>query len=399
MDKSKEVKTMVKSQGPKLFDYGLDSAQEERSKHLHRESIIIDIHFEGPVAAAAYTEDMVKQIMDDYEKDHNAERNMYMAMALPARMAARGEFPAFKEWWDISGVTAGDRQEVNTNGPLEVAMRQLAMVTLQFDRLDWLIKAISADDIRRAKAEGKHAGFISAEFTIAMGQNLDNLDMFHEFGLNKLQLTYNSMNFVGAGCTERTDAGVSNFGVKFIERMNKLGIIVDIAHCGHQTTLDACQISKYPVIASHTAAQGVYNHARGKSDEELEALAKTGGVIGVVTIPRFLADPGEATMEHFLNHIDYIIKLVGHKHVGIGTDWPESLPEWGLRMLREKVAPLIGFRPEDLMGIGTETVKGFDDYREFINITRGLVSRGYSDDEIRDILGGNWLRVMEAVWK
>ena len=104
-------------------------------------------------------------------------------------------------------------------------------------------------------------------------------------------------------------------------------------------------------------------------------------------------------MEHFLNHIDYIIKLVGHKHVGIGTDWPESLPEWGLRMLREKVAPLIGFRPEDLMGIGTETVKGFDDYREFINITRGLVSRGYSDDEIRDILGGNWLRVMEAVWK
>ena len=232
---------------------------------------------------------------------------------------------------------------------------------------------------------------------MALGQDLDNLNMLHEFGLNMLQLTYNSMNFVGAGCTERTDAGVSSYGVKFIERMNELGIIVDTGHCGHQTTLDACEISKQPVVASHTCAQGIYNHARGKSDEEIEAIAKTGGVIGVVTHPSLLSDADEVTMEHFLNHIDYIAKLVGHKHVGIGTDWPVSMPEQTFRMALEKCAPKVGFRPQDRLSIGM--TKGYRDYREFINITRGLVSRGYSDDEIRDIVGGNWLRVMEAVWK
>ncbi len=278
-------------------------------------------------------------------------------------------------------------------------MRSLALMTLQFDRLDWLIKARTADDIRRAKAEGKHAGFLNAQNTVGIGQNLDNLNMLHEFGLNMLQLTYNSMNFVAAGCTERTDAGVSSYGVKFIERMNELGIIVDTSHCGHQTTLDACQISSQPVVASHTCAQGVYNHARGKSDEELEALVKTGGVIGVVIVPFLLTDATEVTMEHFLDNIDYIVKLVGHKHVGIGTDWPTySLSEWSLQKYVEEVAPKIGFRPEDRV-LATTEVKGFEDYREFINITRGLVSRGYSSDEVKDILGGNWIRVMEAVWK
>jgi membrane dipeptidase len=102
-------------------------------------------------------------------------------------------------------------------------------------------------------------------------------------------------------------------------------------------------------------------------------------------------------MEDFMDHIDHIAKTVGVEHVGIGTDWPMSLPEWGVQMLAEKIAPEMGFRPEDR--ISTETLVGFEDYRAFINITRGLVSRGYSDAEISAILGGNWLRVMEGVWK
>ena len=101
-------------------------------------------------------------------------------------------------------------------------------------------------------------------------------------------------------------------------------------------------------------------------------------------------------MEQFLDHIDYISALVGHEHVGIGSDWPMSVTEWCLATATELLAPKVGFRPEDRLGIGT--VQGFCDYREFINITRGLVARGYSDEEIGNILGGNWLRVMEEVW-
>ena len=389
---------MAQSQEPQFFDYGLDAAQEERARRLHDESIIIDMLYQGPVGSAAYTEDMTKQIIDDYEKDHDAWRNIVdMAIGLPIRMAVRGEFPAFKEWWNASGLTAGNRQIRCFNPGLEEAVLTAAVGTLQFDRFDWLIKATSADDIRRAKAEGKHAGFFSTQHIGFLGQDLDNIDMFYELGLNMVQLTYNSMNLVAAGCTERSDIGVSHFGVRFIERLNKLGIIVDTGHCGRQTTLDACEISDQPVIASHSFAQGVFNHDRGKSDQELEALAKSGGAIGVMTVPFFLSAAAEVTMEHFLDHIDYIVRLIGHTHVGIGTDWPMSLPEWGVNKLIEKILPTLGFRPEHFCSAAR--MEGFMDYREFINITRGLVSRGYSDEQIKDILGGNFLRIMDAVWK
>lgn len=381
---------------PRLYDYSLTPAQEERALRLHRESIIIDMLFQGPVGAAAYTVEMVRQLQDEYEKHRNAWRAMLTAMAMPPRMAARGEFPMFREWWEISGITCGNRQLDMTSFPEAVA--SLAVATLQFDRLPWLVKALTGDDIRRAKAEGKHAGLVTAQNTVAIGQDLDNLDMFYECGLRVLQLSYNMMNFVGSGCTERTDAGISNFGARFIERMNKLGMVVDTGHCGNRTTLDACEISCMPVIASHTCVEALSGHARGKSDEEIRALAKTGGVIGIVTVPTFLNMNGPATMNDLLDHVDYVARLVGPDQVGIGTDWPNSLPDWGARLLAEQVAPTIGFRPQDKVPT-TEVVDGFADYREFINITRGLVSRGYSDEQVRAILGGNWLRVLDQVLK
>lgn len=386
---------MGKTTAPNLFDFGLSSDQEERARRLHRESIIIDMLHLGPVSAPAYTDDMVKQVVADYERHHNAERSLRFAEWLPARMAVRGEFPAFKEWWDASGITAVNRELAMDT--LADAMQSLAFVNLQFDRFDWLIKALHADDIRRAKAEGKIAGFVNCQNTIAIGQDVDNIDMYYEAGLRVIQLTYNSMNFVASGCTERTDAGVSTFGAKCIDRMNRLGIVVDTSHCGRQTTLDACALSRSPVVATHSFAKALSGHARGKSDEELVALAKTGGVIGVVALPSFLSKQPGATVQHYMDHVDYITRLVGYEHVGVGTDWPMMGPEYSVRMLSDIVAPTIGFRPEDRIGV--DTLVGLSEYRQFINITRGLVSRGYSDEQIRAILGGNWLRVMDQVWR
>lgn len=377
----------------KLWDYGLDSTQEERAQRLHEESIIVDMLFQGPVGAAVFTDEMSKHVVADYERDHDAYRNMFWTMRLPTRMAVRGELPEYKAWWDASGITAGSRGLADRS--MADVLWDLAMQTFQFDHFDWLLKALCAEDIRRAKVDGKHAGFLSLQNTVALGRDLDNLNLLHEFGLSMLQLTYNSMNFVGAGCTERTDAGLSSYGAKFIERMNELGIIVDTGHCGRQTTLDACEVSRSPVVASHTSAERISGRARSKSDEELEAIAGSGGVIGIVACPEFLsAEPG-ATIEDFLDHIDYVVNLVGCGHVGIGTDWPLQMDEWSSRKLVEEVAPETGFRPED--EISDEMLIGFDDYREFINITRGLVSRGYSDKEIADILGENFLRVFEQV--
>ena len=140
-------------------------------------------------------------------------------------------------------------------------------------------------------------------------------------------LTYNRMDNIGIGCTERVDAGLSMFGIDVVKHCNDLGMIVDVSHCGHLTTMDACRHSKKPVNANHTAARSVYVHARGKSNEALRAIADTGGVIGVVAVPFFLSRADSPTIEHMFDHVDYIAGLVGWQHVAIGTDWPLQAPD------------------------------------------------------------------------
>ena len=378
-----------------LFNYGLTETQEKRALRLHKESIIINMLSLGPIGPKAFTEDMIKQTTENYEKHHNLQKTIAMIRPMILHNAIRGEFPAIKDCWEISGLTAYNL-EAGLLSP-ENMMQSLSQATLQFDHFDWLIKVKTTDDIKRAKNEGKHAAFLGSQFIDAIGQDLDNLNMLKDFGLKVLQLTYNNMNIIGSGCTERTDAGVSNFGVKVIERMNELGIIVDTGHCGRQTTLDACSISSSPVIASHTSAKSVYNHDRGKDDTELIAIARSGGVIGVYILPFFISGEEEVTIQTFLDHIDYIVKLVGYEHVGIGTDAPFSLPEWVTDLNRKLISAKVGFRPEH--GLSGKRTKGFDDHRDFINFTRGFVSRGYSDEQIKAMLGENWLRVMDAVWK
>lgn len=386
---------MAITPAPTLFDYSLDTAQEARARKLHDDSIVIDMLFQGPVSTPVYTPEMEAQVKAEYEKHNDADEAFGFAIQQPIRLAIQGTFPEFENHWRESGITGGNRQLDMDSMP--GAVQSMALATLQFDHFPWLLKALNAADIRKAKATNRIAGFVTAQNTVALGTELENLDLFHDFGIRMIQLTYNSMNFVGAGCTERTDAGVSSFGVKFIERMNKLGILVDTGHSGRQTTLDACQISSAPVVASHSCAEAVSGHARGKSDAELEAIARTGGVVGVVVVPTFLVRQGEADMNDFLDHIDYIAKKVGWQHVGIGTDWPMSLPAFCLNLLQQVIAPTIGFRPEDRIP-SLETVIGFEDYRATVNVTRGLVARGYTDEQIKGILGENWMRVIEQVW-
>ena len=209
-------------------------------------------------------------------------------------------------------------------------------------------------------------------------------------------LTYNRMDHIGVGCTERVDAGLSMFGMEVVRCCNVLGIVVDVSHCGHLTTLDACRHSKKPVTANHTAARSVYAHARGKSDEALHAIAGTGGVIGIVAAPPFLTDAAAPSIEHMLDHIDYVAAAVGWQHVGIGTDWPLQAPDEVLAAFSGELNKNHGFRAQDRLDL-TQRLVGFNDCRDLPNITRGLVKRGYSDEQIRGVLGENALRVFQEV--
>lgn len=379
-----------------LYPFHLTSEQEDRASRLHENSIIIDLLFQGPLSPQAIPAHISENIRETCEP-YRDEPMVYSGM--PSKiihdMAVRGELPAFKEEWYRSGITAGNRQLDVSH--IESIVTSMGEIQRQFDAMDWMVKVLKADDIRAAKSSNKKAGIVTAQETDGLGKNLALLDALYHFGLRVLQLTYNNQNYIASGCAEQANGGVSNFGARFISRMNELGIIVDTSHCGKQTTLDACRLSTAPVIASHTGVEVLFGHMRCKSDEELRAIAGTGGVIGVFAMPWFVyEDPKETTIEHVLDHIDYVVRLVGVDHVGIGTDWPMSDVEWSLVYFKEHIAPRIGFAKGD--GPSTETVKGLEKYSYFINFTRGLVARGYSDADIQKIIGGNWLRVFEQVW-
>jgi membrane dipeptidase len=310
---------------------------------------------------------------------------------LPFDLALSGQSQVVRDWWRQSGLTTV-AISMPVTGADEISKEGSDAWILEHP---WVRLATTVAEIRQAKADGVLAVYGNCQPTYGLPRELDAVDRAYAQGLRSLMLTYNRMDNVGVGCTERVDAGLSNFGVEVVERCSALGVIVDTSHCGRLTTLDACRVSTAPVTANHASAQAVFNHARGKSDEELDAIAATDGVIGVVTVPFFLAS-GRPTIEAMLDHIDHIARRVGWRHVGIGTDWPMQAPE---DLLLETVGGLlreIGFRPEDRVDV-TGTLIGFSDYRDMPNITRGLVKRGYDDEQIRGILGENFLRVFAKV--
>ncbi|MHA1469824.1 MAG: dipeptidase, partial [Candidatus Asgardarchaeia archaeon] len=178
------------------------------------------------------------------------------------------------------------------------------------------------------------------------------------------------------------------FGLELVEKLNELGILIDLAHVGPKTSLETIEVSKDPVIFSHSSARALVDTYQNHYDDELKALAEKGGVIGVTGFPRLLGGEN-CTINDMLDHIDYIVDLIGVDHVGIGSDfaegWSESL-ERRIRLL-------------EIDGKIYTWPKGFEDVTKFVNIVKGLVSRGYSDNEIRKILGENFLRVFRRVFK
>jgi membrane dipeptidase len=375
-------------------DFGLSDAEEVRAEALHRGCPIVDLLYWGPTGPLTFPPDVEARLREAWDLHGDPMRTYAEAACWLVERQADGLGDDYRDNWEASGVTAGTRS-VELGSP-EIALRWFSWVQAAFDRLPWLSKALCADDIRAAKREGRQAAIINTQLITGPGPDLlGSLPLYHGLGLRILQLTYNSMNALGAGCTERTDAGLSGYGQAVVAEMNSLGMIVDLSHCGRQTTLDACAHSRRPVMITHATAEGVYPHARAKSDDELRAAAATGGVIGVNVLPAFLSAEGPATIDQALDHIDYIAGLVGWDHVAIGTDHPMPMPPSINRAVGE--AAVGGtFRTED--GIDFERITvGFEDYRDFPNFTRGLVHRGYDDHQIAGILGENALRVIEAV--
>ncbi len=248
--------------------------------------------------------------------------------------------------------------------------------------------AASADDIVRAKEHGQVAFLPSVEY-LAIGTEPHRVDVLYGIGVRIAGITYTRKSAIGDGQAERTDAGLSEFGLEVIRRMNELGMVVDISHAGTRTALDAIEHSKVPVVFSHDGARNLRPAVRRmRTDEELLACANAGGLVGVSAVPNAMSDDPRQDINCVLDHYDYLVKLLGVDHVGIGTD--------GIVGGREGLQKVFA-SPHRAAGPGAPYVNGLESPADGKNIVRGLIARGYSDVNITKIAGQNALGLLRRV--
>jgi membrane dipeptidase len=375
------------------FAFGLTREQEERAAHLHASSIIVDMVADNAGGYSIFDAVPIKAALARLDTAGHGGFDLagQLGALLPYQEDLAGRAALMQDRWDASGITCGSVHfDLND-------LSALAPTLHLIDRLPWYRKATRARDIRMAKQQGAHAFYGYCQPVYGVPRDSRHIEAAFHAGLRCLMLTYNNSDYVGCGCTDRIDHGLTNYGVRVVELCNELGIIIDTSHVGRASTLDACEFSKKPVVANHSAAKALFAYPRAKADDELRAIAKTGGIIGIYAVPFFLSPKPDADINVLLDNIDYVAALVGWQHVGIGSDWPPTAPKSALKQIfSEPVLASLGFRKEH--GIDpTRNLVGFDDHRDFPNITRGLVKRGYSDEQIRGILGENFLRVFEQV--
>ena len=231
--------------------------------------------------------------------------------------------------------------------------------------------AYTPTDLYRLKAEEKKAIMLGIENGYAIGKDLQNVERFRNRGVVYMTLCHNGNNqLCGSAKDNKEGLGVNAFGEQVIHEMNRVGMMVDISHAGIQTFYDALDISAKPIVASHSSSRALCNHPRNLTDDQLRALAAKGGVAQVTLYNGFLKEEGEATLQDAINHLNHMVDVMGIEHVGIGTDFD-----------------------------GDGGIIGCASASELINFTRCLLKERYSEEDIRRIWGGNFLRVMEEVQK
>ena len=269
------------------------------------------------------------------------------------------------------------------------------------ERNDALI-VYQAEDIEQVKREGKVGLILHCQGTAIVEDEIDLLDAYHEAGLRVVQLCYNTKNLVGDGASERTDSGLSYFGLRLVERCNALGLLVDCSHTGHRTSMDAVEASNAPVVITHANARAVQNNGRNVEDELIKAIADCGGIVGTVGFPPFLTWDGQPTLDHFIDDIVYKADLVGIDHTGIGIDYYEGqypVEEDETAMARYRNRLETGqWRAEEYPPPPYKFPEGIETPRTLDRLTDRLVERQFSEDDIRKVLGLNWMRVYREVW-
>ena len=396
------------------------ASQLEHGLTLHRESIVCDLYGgSNPVHLwGFYSQNMKEWILQklSQEEDRAKKRELLRTLRYQIqkwRALESVHDPGFQAnhrlAWDTAQIDLGlaDVGYTSEGGSDRGSIEYLASATYSFDNLEYLEKFRRCEDLPRLKKEGKHAVIwhIGRPDSCFAGPHIEDpirsLDLFYAFGVRHCQLTNSRKNQIGCSHYQEVDTGITETGRAVIQRMNQLGMMIDLSHSGYKTTLEAIKASEEPVLISHTAcrslAEGGKSQYRNATDEAIRAVADKSGMIGIVTVANLLGDYGVNT---FLRHLDYAVKLVGVDHVGIASDQGPMGRSVEPPRIRDIGRPS-RFSATGLKG--TETYWKWETEPRALNLTTapyitvGLVVRGYSDDDIRKLIGGNFIRVASTI--
>lgn len=290
-----------------------------------------------------------------------------------------------------SGYTCVSLTNASDNEDMPLAMKKLAHDSGFFRRFpDRFVVVERAEDILRAKREGKLAVVYSFQGTLPFDRDVGFVEMYYRLGVRMALMAYNQKNNVGDGCHERTDAGLSRFGVDVVREMNRVGMIVDCSHTGYRTSMDVFEAAIGPVVFSHSNARALVDHERNIRDDQAKACARTGGVVGINGVGIFLGD-NDSSAESMFRHLDYWVSLIGPDHVGLGIDCVSD---------KQVLMSLVRAKADKYpTGQSYDRDVAFGWPEQVPQLTETMLRRGYGEAQVRGILGGNWLRVAREVWK
>ena len=346
----------------------LNESQEEHARELHHRCIVFDLH---------------SDISCEVIRRHDYGENRVLETVFYPPLRAGGVDAVW-----ISTTADVMHYPCHRGDYLQAGMRMMDVMLGEIEACPNHFRlAFSTAEVEQAKRDHKIAILLGLEGAEPLEGELGNLRDFYRLGLREIQLTWNYRNDVCDGISEERNAGLTEFGQALIHEMNRLGMLIDTSHINSRGLEEAIEASEKPIYMSHTAAKALVDHPRNITDEQAEAIAEKGGVIGVCFLPQFVAKK-DATVEHVLDHIDHFVDLVGSEHVGLGPDFIDYCLEIMRVALRGKAydSGEIFNYPKDL-----------EDTTKLQNITRGMVARGYSDEDIENVLGRSMLRLMKGV--
>ncbi len=399
IQKARDMALGLLEPSQKDVDHGLE---------LHRNSVVVDAY--GFAPCSAVDGDAVRKAIEEGISGTEL-KDLTEEMQMTRHLVDKAEQQEFKEAWKAAGVTcifqnAGEEGQ----SPLRL-IKRLARFTYVTDMMgDLLDRATVPDDIESAKKHDRHCLYLTMNGVPLMQQwdsveeELACIRVAFQLGCRMMHLTYNRRNMIGDGCVETSNSGLSDFGRAVVREMNRTGVIIDVAHSGWQTSLEAARVSERPMVASHSVCVALNKHCRAKPDEVIRAIAETGGYVGICCVPAFLGGSGD--INALLDHIEHVVSTFGVNHVAIGTDNPymsQSVEKENAKIpAHSPIHPRWeGFWPDDDPLFDARWQR--DDqvlslaWTNWPLFTIGLVQRGYSDEDVRKIIGGNVMRVARAV--